>query len=155
MIINLDEVVIDASTFPARTWAFNRRVWEEYTVRGFLKDVPMGHLRISRRLNCVGRYDDKLFLDITKSPPVPKPYVSYQETEKQFRGQGICGKLIVLANEFYRGKLGTCLYSDTYFVASFKKQSKGVWKKLEARGLAVFEPHVVKNGKLLDRWVVL
>jgi hypothetical protein len=93
-------------------------------------------------------------MDTSRNPPIPKPYVSFQETEEQFRGQGICGRLIVLANEFYRGKLGTTLYSDTHFVFSFKEQSKQVWRKLQAQGLAVFEQYVLETGEQQDRWFV-
>ena len=155
MIINLDDLTINAPMNPTREWNLNGRDWENYRVEGMLNGVLVGHVTISRGLNCVGGHSDKFFLDILKNPPIPKPFVGYQETKEQFRGNGICGRLIVLANEFYRGKLGTTLYSDTHFVISFKEQSKQVWRKLQKQGLVVFEPYVQESGEQKDRWRVL
>lgn len=155
MRISLDDITIHAPTHPTRAWSLNDRDWEDYRAEGFLKDIPVGHVTISRGLNCTGRYDDIFFLDTSENPPIPKPYVSFQKTEEQFRGHGICGRLILLSNEFYRGKLGTTLYSDTHFVISFREQSKQVWRKLQAQSLAIFEPYVRETGEQQDRWFVL
>lgn len=130
MKIDLDHLTIKAPLKPTRIMDNrdinpNARIFEDYRVNGLLDGFLVGHITISRGMNCTGIYDE-FFLDISKNPPVPKPYVSYQETLEEFRGHGICGKIILLANEFYRGRLGTALYSDEHFMISFEKQSKRV-----------------------------
>src|SRR3989344_8198249 len=154
MDILLDDLIIQAPLNPTRQDNLNDRDWEGYRVEGFINGVYVGHITITRGLNCAGRYNDRFFLELSRNPPVPKPYVSYQETQEEFRGRGICGKLIILANEFYRGKLGTTLYSDTHFVISFEKQSKRVWQKLQEKNIAVFEPYLLESGELQDRWFI-
>ena len=152
MDISLDELAIKIPIRPTRSWTLNNRDWEEYKVEGRLDGTVVGYIKITRGLNVCGRYNDRFFLDMSFWTPVPKPYVSYQHTEEDFRGNGICGKLIMTANEFYRKKLGTTIYSDTSFVFSFKEQSKQVWRKLQAQRLAAFEPYVTETGESLDRW---
>jgi len=87
------------------------------------------------------------FFDTTTRPPTPKPYVEWQETEPEYRGRGICGRLIKTANNFYRGRLGTPIHSSTHFILDNPCTSKRVWQKLEEQGLAMHEPY---HGK--SRW---
>jgi len=154
MAVNLDPLVINAPINP-REENLNGGNWEEYKVEGLLEGISVGHITISRSLNGTRMYDYKFFLDISVYPPIPKPWVSYQETKEEYRGNGICGKLIVLANEFYRGKFGTVLYSDTTFLTNFRYQSKRVWQKLQEQDLAVFEQYLSESGEKQDRWFLL
>jgi hypothetical protein len=153
--LNLDHLIIHASQSPAYSWNCNGINWEKYEVHGIIDTMYVGRINIDRGLNTTVRYNDGFFFDLTKNPPMPKPFVAWQETEKEYRGKGICGKIILLANEFYRGKLGTNLYSDTHFIASSNGSAEMVWKKLQENGLAMYEPYVTENGIKQDRWVIL
>lgn len=155
MNVDLAKLVINAPLQPTRTWNLNDRDWEEYRIYGFIGNIYVGRITITRGLNLARRESDRFFLDLTQEPPIPKPYVSYQETEESLRGQGIGGRMLILANEFYRGKLGTTIYSDTIFVHSFRTKSKRVWEKLQAEGFAEYVPHKTDIGTQLDRWRVL
>jgi len=154
MKINLDYLTIVPTVNPTREWNLNGFDWEDYRITGFLCDLEVGHITISRAEKYDEKYD-RFFFDGSTDPPTPKPFVAYQGTEEEFRGNGICGKLIIFANEFYRGKLGTTLYSDTHFVQSFRVQSKRVWQKLQEQELAVFKPYVLDSGGKQDRWFMI
>jgi hypothetical protein len=155
MKINIDNLVIRASRKPLQKWNHIECDWENYRVYGYLDRICIGHITIVRASHSTQRIIDDYFFNVTNVPPMPKPYVSYQETEEEYRGNGICGKLIIFANEFYRDKLGTTLYSDTLFIQDFKHQAMRVWEKLEENGLAVYEPYITYSGNIKPRWFLL
>lgn len=155
MNINLDDLRIEAALKPTKTWKRFQRDWERYSVLGLINGMKVGNITINRALNPVGNDYDSFFFDTSNDSPISKPYIYDWETLEEFRGNSICGKLIILANEFYKGHLGTTLYSETHFENSFQIQSKRVWQKLLEKGLAVYEPFQPKYGELKDRWYVI
>jgi hypothetical protein len=150
----LDTIVIDAPVKPILEWKLNQRNWERYDIHASIEGVAVARINITRALNLADRPNDSFFFDLSGSTLLPKPFVSWQETEKAFRGRGICGRVIILANEFYRGKLGTDLYSDTHFITSSRNASKRVWEKLQQQGIAKYEPHINVYGEPQDRWFI-
>lgn len=164
MIINLEDITIDAPAGPTRVDDREKGmgiVFEDYYVRGMLLGEYVGSMTVSRKI-IINRYSnfhrhdiDGYFFDFSTDPPLPKPYVAFKSIEDRFREHGICGQMTILVNEFYRGKLGTPLYSDTLFCRPFAEKAKNVWRRLQARGLAVFAPYVQTDGSTTDRWHML
>ena len=152
--MNLDLLTTEASSKPEKEWESNGRFWEDYIFKAFFNKEEVGYLRISRVLNQVGKSSDFYFLDFSRKKPIPKPYISFQRVYERFRGNGICGNLIILANEFYHEKLGSNLYSDTLFCDG-GKISKKPWLKLEKQRLVVYEPYFYEENNKHDRWRVL
>jgi hypothetical protein len=62
--------------------------------------------------------------------------VYWQGTHEKFRGNGVCGALIIAANEYYKKEFGTPIRSSTHFIQEYKKQSMRVWRKLVKAGKA-------------------
>lgn len=158
-LVDLDKILIEASAIPSRKLNVHGRLLEQYEVRAYLEGVYVAAINIERALNTTGKDSDRVFLDFRSSPPVPNPIVSYQKTEESFRGEGIIGRVIFLANEFYREFFGKPLYSTTYSTPSARRAApQRVWKKLESKGLAKYDPCVIKDKigtKFLERWAMV
>lgn len=155
MGIDLDKLEINAPLMPTRTWREKRRNMERYDVTALVNRKEVGNLRIVRALNITGDLDeDNFYFDFSSGIMTPRPFISWQKTREDFRGQGISGLVIVKADEFYSLRFGH-LYSDTKFLEPFKTASKRVWQKLEEQGLARYEPHVLESGERLDRWFMV
>lgn len=158
-LVDLSQVEIEsASAIPVRTLNLHGRVLEQYEVKASLGGVYVAMITIERALNMTGRPSDQIFLDFGKQPPVPNPIVSYQKTEKGYRGEGIIGRVIVLADNLYREVFEKPLCSYPHTRDSERRAPQRVWKKLEAQGLARYEPCEFRDAtrtKVLDRWVLV
>jgi hypothetical protein len=155
MEFSLDELVVELPPNPTREFS-TAYDWEDYLIRAFYKGEQVATITISRALKPLGEKrslshgtynSDNFFFDMSQSPALPKPFIAFKETDKNYRGKGICGHITSMANEFYRGKLGTTIYSDTTFCC---ESAKTVWKKLVLAGKAEYCPERNK-----DRWRML
>lgn len=154
-----NDLSIIASTTPARIWDNNGDTYEEYVVFAFLKSAFAGYITIDRK---VSNYNiDEYYTELETGKP--KPLVYYMETEEAFRGNGLSGAIIKMANDFYGDSLGTRLYSPTHFIRN--SGSKRVWEKLENERAAEYEPatsykrdlidgRIVWNETKKDRWIM-
>lgn len=158
MEIDLDKLEIGAPLEPTRKWrekGRNGRALERYDIHVLVYERRVGAIRIMRALSITGNIDeDNFYFDFSSEHMTPKPFISWQETEDGYRGHGVSGLVISKTDEFYRLRLGP-LYSDINFLEPFGSASKKVWQKLEERGAARYEPHVLESGERLDRWVMI
>lgn len=153
MQVNLDELVVNAPKSPIKEWDNGGIHWEDYEAKAFYHGILAARIVVARAASEYrrqGPWSDSFFFDLSQALPVPKPWVDWQGTEEQFRGNGINGHLICCANESYRGKLGTPLYSSDHFLIHGGQSAKRVWQKLVEAGLAVYCPEIGK-----DRWRML
>ena len=140
---------ITFSEKPVRTIENNDQIWEDYTVRGCVAGIPVGHLTITRNITPdISKIRIPYFwLNLSRSPPTPRPIVAYQGIFEDCQGRGLSGKLILLANEVCRDRFGETLSSDTKFAHNFSSNPKfhprpaqRVWEKLEQDGSAYYVP---------------
>jgi len=140
MKIDLNKIKI---RYPEKPF-IDRDFRKDYKVFGFLGDDLVGHITVSLLDNAVSEKNDFWF-EKRKRIWVPRPVAVYQETEHDFRGQDVSGKLLVLVNEDVKIKYQMPLASSTTFclnstdwkVRGFvERPAKRVWEKLEAEGLA-------------------
>lgn len=87
---------------------------------------------------------------------VPKPVVMDQHTAEEYRGQGIQGRLIMIANETAKFRFKEPLSSSVLFIDSpysergfHPKPGLRVWEKLEKEGRAHYKPF---NNR--PRWIM-
>lgn len=154
--MNLSKIDFKASLNPNDRWVNNNKYYERYTVKGFLENELVGRLNITRATHCDKKNYEDFYFEFKDRMYIPKPYISWQSTEENYRGQGINGHLITLANEFYCKAFDSPLYSDIHFIKNTRKSTKRVWKKLEKNGLAIFEPYKNETTKeLQDRWKMI
>jgi len=161
--IDLDKIIIEP--FPENPTCILRhepgKIRYDYKLSGFFNENEIGHLTISLMHHLENlRKRDNFWFDLSKKPPVIRPFVFFQKTEEAYRGQGVSGRLIVLANELSKIKFGQPLYSSISFVPNyfpiwdkkpkFEQPGKRVWEKLERDGLAKSCPY---HGK--PRWVMI
>jgi len=122
------------------------RLWRDYDVHCSIGGVKAGLIRVSLADKYPSEELNDFWHNLDTIPPAVRPVVVWQETEKDFYGQGVCGKLITLANEIAKVKFGQPLASDTHFIGSpaynWKERgfaehpSRRVWEKLEQQGRA-------------------
>ncbi len=163
MAINIKDIVIEAPLKPSRIIDGEKRILEDYFVNAYISGIRVGNLMITRAISKekiqTGTIED-FFFQMTSDGIISKPFVFGQNTEEEFQRQGVNPQVIILANEFYKGKLGTPLYSSTQFVVSAQGAPQKVWKKLVQKGLAVYKPftnidYFEKSSKLQPRWAML
>ena len=148
MKINLSQFVINFPDKPdnIREDEPYGKTWHDYTVSGLINKIELGKIRISLAVKYPPHQLNDFWHNMDENPPRARPVVAYQETEEKFFGNGISGRIIILANEIVKIKFNEPLASDTLFVSSIyfdyqergfaKYPSRRVWEKLEEQGLA-------------------
>jgi hypothetical protein len=120
--------------------------WEDYEVYGIIDGVKVGELEIARLVEYPDSKLSDFWHNLSFNPPLSRPVVVHQRTYEDFRGNGISGELIILANEIAKRRFNEPMASDITFLVNDKRNwQKGgfaeypamrVWEKLEERGLA-------------------
>lgn len=125
---------------------------EKYKVDLFFYGENISSLIIFRALNKDNLENDQknYYFDLSKNSFISKPYVSSQNTYDPFKGKGLSGYLIKIANKIYRPFFNSPSYSDISFMddtISDDKPAVRVWQKLTDEGVAIYSP---EDG--IDRW---
>jgi len=144
--INLDELRIDFPQKPSKIWDHDsKKVFYDYRVWAFSGEDKVGHITVSVCQaypigeRCTFWFDRRCKYSA-------RPVVVFQDTEEDYKGQGINGRVIVLANELAKERFHQPLVSDNHFIRNPRHlhedfnyalyPSMRVWEKLEAAGLA-------------------
>jgi hypothetical protein len=154
MKVDLSKLRIE---FPERpNYDNDRRT--DYRVECYFENEGVGHVTIARLNSCLAENDD-FWAEKREEIWIPRSVVFFQETKLGFRGHGINGRLLVLANEETKRRYQMPLASSTNFLInelhnweehSFAEYpSMRVWEKLELEGLAYRKDY---QGK--PRWVM-
>jgi len=152
--IDLDKIIIEPfPEKPSKIWDHEpRELFYDYRLFAFFNSEKIGHLTISV-LHSLGdlRKRNDFWFDLSKKPQVIRPVVVFQGTEPPYRGQGVSGRLIIMANVLSKAKFQQPLSSDTTFCGnSFydangqyycERSAKRVWEKLEKEELAKYCPY--------------
>jgi len=160
--INLEEIRLDNfPEKPTRIWNHDeKKIFYDYRLFAFFNAEKIGHLTISVLHSLEDlRERNNFWFNLSKRPHVIRPVVVFQGTEPPYRGQGVSGRLIIMANVLSKAKFQQPLSSDTTFCGnSFydangqyycERSAKRVWEKLEKEGLAKYCPY-----RNMPRWVM-
>jgi len=117
-----------------------RATYKHFEATGFVFGMPVGILRIDRKLvpppreGLTSAYDERLnfWFDLNGKQQIPRNIVVWQEIYEPFRRQGLAGELLLRTNSVVRGMFGTPLYSS----GGTNDRSQRVWEKLVGGGLA-------------------
>jgi len=160
--INLEEIQLDNFSEKPTHILENSPgiVIHDYKLFGYFKNEKVGHVTIAimHSLEDLRKRNDFWF-NLSQKPPTIRPFVFYQDTEPAYMGQGVSGRLIILANEISKIKFQQPLSSSTQFVHNHchnwqefsyaERPAKRVWEKLERDELAKYCPY---NGN--PRWTM-
>ena len=102
--------------------------WEHYTFTAYDRDLPVARIGVDKLKEVKDRElsDDNFLIDSNFNPARPRPYLFGMHTDKNYRGEGIAGNLIKLANEYFKKQYGTPLHSGVINKGSAPR----VWEKL-------------------------
>lgn len=135
-----------------------RKCWHNYLVPCF-SDKQVGCIRVSLAIKYPEKYRGDFWHNLDVSPIKIRPVVIWQNTDENFYGNGISGKIITLANEIAKNRFNQPLASDTLFCASpscywdiydfAERPAMRVWEKLEEQGLAYRKDYQNK-----PRWIM-
>ena len=115
--------------FPRRSTEIRKdekkeRTWKDFKVTGFL-EREVGHIKVSYTTKYPLEEINDFWHNIDYNPPRIRPVVVWQETLPEFYGNGICGRIIIKANEIAKVRFGEPLSSDTLFV----QNPSGDWQE--------------------------
>ena len=159
--LNLSEIRIEFLEEPTRNFNHdNGNLWYDYDISAFIDKTKLGHITISRRTGIArDKKPDDFWFNLNFDPPIMRPVVVYQDTFEKYRGRGVSGRILVLANEKAKKIFDEPLASDTLFSQNQARNFAGknyhpypgmrVWQKLDKEELAYFRPF---NDK--PRWIM-
>ena len=99
--------------------------WDTHRFSAKIHGKEVAHITIDRLIkakdpNLIG---DEFYFD---SEGKPRPYLFYMQTEEEYQGFGIAGKVILFANKYFQDNFEVSLYSGTLN----DKNPIRVWEKL-------------------------
>ncbi len=126
-------------------YSITDKLFEIRVVHAHYKGKEIGHITVMSLIKGTKEeLESSFFRDFSFKPAKPRPYVFFLTVDDEFRGNKIAGKLIEVANDFYKSEYGTPLHSTTALVENSRRVwerlvEEGKAKKCEYKGIRMFE----------------